>query len=413
MLWDVLISNHQPCSTKLRSLDSRPNNLPQNTVTLYGRTSELDQLRILFTEQQIKLVTITGAGGIGKTSIGIELAKNLIPLFSSGVFMVDISGITDPSLVIFEIIENLGLRESQEQNPIDFLCSYLKNSHLLLFIDNFEQVLGAKDIIKRLISACKSLKILITSRQPLGLPLEKVFRLNTLSLPSTKDLNNLDIIAANPCVQLFVERSKQAVFDFELNKNNAKTIALICRQLEGLALAIEIAASRTKILSPQQILDRLTESLSLLGETRSPIKRHRTVFSTVEWSYNMLYSNEKNLLDAVSVFRGGFLLETLEHISPKLTRLNANTLDILSSLIDKSLVRLSSVSGVYRFNLLEPIRQFAIQKLEEKGFLHETSDIFARYYLEMAEEKSHMLQTSQQKYVMTCGHLEKSKRQLI
>jgi len=402
MLWDVLISNHLPSSTKLRSIDNRPNNLPHNTIVLYGRTRELDQLRILITEQQTKLITITGAGGIGKTSIGIELAKNLLPLFSSGIFLVDLSGTIDPGLVIFEIIENLGIRESQEQNPLDFLCSYLKNTNLLLLIDNFEQVLKAKDVIQRLISACENLRIVITSREPLGLPLETVFRLDTLSLPSANDLYNLDKIATSPSVQLFVERSRQVVSNFELDKNNAQTIALICRQVEGLALAIEIAASRLKILTPQQILDRLSVSFSFLGNTGSPIERHKTVFSTVEWSYNMLNSAERNLLDIISVFRGGFLMDAVDFVNNNLDWLSIDILETLVSLVDKSLVRVSTVSGVRRFSLLEPIRQFAIQKLIDNGYLHEISDIVARHYLELAEEKSNLLQTTQQKYVMNC-----------
>ena len=397
ILYDVVATGCEPSSPELRTMDSRPNNLPQESFTLIGRTSELMELSSLLTSEQVRLVTVTGAGGIGKTSIALETAKNLLQEFPSGVFIVELSGVEDPNLVASEIIQTIGVRETTGNDSLESLILQLKKADMLLLLDNFEQVIEARDVVRALMKHCPGVRILVTSRESLSLPSERIFPLDCLTFPRADELENLDLISSSPAVQLFVERSRQVRPDFDLNKQNAKPIAEICRRLDGLALGIELAASRTKLLSPQQLLDRLCESNSILRGGSERQARHRTVEATIEWSYRMLSEQEQKFLHVISIFSGGMLLESIETICSGLSWLEDDPLEILTSLLDKSLVRSTQVNGEFRLSLLEPIRQFASQKLKAEGKFEEAKDKHGRYYIELAESMAPFLQTSRQK----------------
>ncbi len=397
ILYDVVPAGCEPSSSELRTMDSRPNNLPQESINLIGRSNELMELSSLLTGEHVRLVTVTGAGGIGKTSIALETAKNLLPEFSSGVFMVELSGVEDPNLVASEIIQTIGVRETTGKDSLESLILQLRKATMLLLLDNFEQVIKARDVVRALIKNCPDIRILVTSRESLSLPSERIFPLDCLPFPRADELENLDVISASPAVQLFVERSRQVRPDFDLNKQNAKPIAEICRRLDGLALGIELAASRTKLLSPQQLLDRLCQSDFILRGGAEREARHRTVEAAIEWSYRMLSEQEQKFLHAISIFSGGMLLESIETICSGLSWLEDEPLEILTSLLDKSLVRSTQVNGEIRLSLLEPIRQFASKKLKAEGNFEKARDQHGRYYIELAESMAPFLQTSRQK----------------
>ena len=397
ILYDAVPIGCEPSSTELRTMDSRPNNLPQESVTLIGRTHELKELRSLLTGEQVRLVTVTGAGGIGKTSIAMETAKSLLPDFPAGVFMVELSGVEDPNLVASEIIQTIGLHESTENDSLETLTLQLRKADMLLLLDNFEHVIEARDVVRSMIKNCPDLRILVTSRESLSLPSERIFPLDSLPYPGVEELDNLDAISASSSVQLFVERSKQVRPEFELNKQNARPIAELCRHLDGLALGIELAASRTKLLSPQQLLERLSQSHFILRGGAEREERHRTLEATIEWSYRMLTPEEQKFLHVISIFSGGMLLESIETICRGLSWLEAEPLEVLTSLLDKSLVRSTQVNGVIRLGLLEPIRQFATNKLKAEGNFEKAREKHAKYYIELAESLAPHLQTSKQK----------------
>ena len=397
ILYDAVPVGRVPSSSELRTMDSRPNNLPQEAVALIGRASELKELSSLLTGEQYRLVTVTGAGGIGKTSFALETAKNLLPDFPAGVFVVELSGIDDPRLVTSEILQTVGIRESTGKDSLESLTIQLRKAHMLLLIDNFEHVIEAREVVRSLIKHCPALRILVTSRESLGLPSERIFPLDCLTYPRAEELENMDKIAASPAVQLFVERSKLVRPEFDLSKQNARAVAEICRRLDGLALGIELAASRIKILSPQQLLDRLSQSDIILKGGAERQERHRTLEAAIEWSYRMLKPEEQALLHLISIFSGGMLLESIETICSDLTWLEAEPLEVLTSLLDKSLVRSTQVNGEIRLGLLEPIRQFAIQRLKAEGNFAEASEKHGMYYIHLAESLAPFLQTSRQK----------------
>jgi predicted ATPase/class 3 adenylate cyclase len=341
----------------LRTLENRPTNLPAQPTPLVGRERELGEVRALVRRDDVKLATLTGPGGTGKTRLALQSAADLVDEFPGGVFFVELAPIADPGLVVPAIAQAVGINEAGGQS----LPGYLADRTLLLLLDNFEQVLGAAPAVAELIASAPGLALLATSREPLRISGEHVFPVPPL--------------ADDEAIELFVERGKAVASGFRLTNDNADAIADTCRRLDGLPLALELAAARLTLRSPEAMLARLDQRLKLLtGGARDVPARQRTLRATIEWSYDLLEEEERRLFTTLAVFAGGFTLEAAETVCDA-------ELDRLASLVDKSLVRRDGD----RFLVLETLREFALEQLAASGTAPQIRERHAAYSLELAE----------------------------
>jgi predicted ATPase/class 3 adenylate cyclase len=372
----------------LRTLEGHPNNLPLQPTPLVGREREVEEVAQRLLASETRLLTLTGAGGVGKTRLALQVAADLVEEFEDGAFFVSLAALTDPQLVGSAIAAPLGIREAGNLPLEEVLREYLREKKLLLLLDNFEQVLEGAQLVGQLLSACPDLSVLATSRIPLGLYGEKEYPVPPLSLPDPKRLPSLERLTQYEAVRLFIERAKDARPDFFITKESAPAVAEICVRLDGLPLAIELAAARIKVLTPQKMLERLSDRLRLLtGGARDLPQRQRTLRSTIEWSYGLLEEGEKTLFGRLSVFAGGRTLEAIEAICDAEGDLPIDVLDGVSSLVDKSLLRQEEgVGGDSRFVMLETVHEFAREKLQESGEAEEIQRAHAEYFLALAEE---------------------------
>src|SRR5215208_2755382 len=372
----------------LNTLEARRNNLPAQPTALVGRERELEEVLALVRNPAVRLLTLTGPGGTGKTRLGLQAAAELTDEFEDGVFFVALAAISDPVLVAPMIARTLGLTESGNQPPEDLLKGYLRHRQVLLLLDNFEQVLGAGSLLDTLLSAASGLKVLATSRTPLRLYGEHEFPVPPLSLPDPESLPPVELLTRYEAVRLFVERAMALRPDFSLTEENAPAVVEICARLDGLPLAIELAAARTKLLPPQALLSRLGNRLKLLtGGARNPPERQRTLRNAIEWSHDMLDEGEKTLFARLAVFSGGSTLEAIEVVCDAEGDLPVDALEGVSSLLDKSLLGREEASDEQsRFVMLETIHEYAREKLRESGEAEELGRAHAQYYLALAEE---------------------------
>ena len=377
----------------LRTLETRTNNLPLQATPLIGREREVEAVCGLLRSSETRLLTLLGPGGTGKTRVGLQVAAELVDDFEDGVFFVPIAAITDPTLVAPTIARALGLSEGGARPAEELLEGYLRDRQMLLLLDNFEQILEAAPVVDRLLSTADDLKILATSRTPLGLYGEYEFPIPPLSLPDPDSLQPLENLTEYEAIRLFVERAQAVKPDFALTKENAPVVVEICARLDGLPLAIELAAARIKLLPPRLLLDRLGNRLKLLtGGARNLPERQRTLRNAIEWSYDLLDEGEKMLFGRLGVFSGGATLEAIETVCDARGNLPTDVLDGVSSLLDKSLLRQEEgAGGEPRFAMLETIREFANVKLEESGEVEAVRRAHAEYFLAFAEEAEPML----------------------
>jgi predicted ATPase/class 3 adenylate cyclase len=378
----------------LRTLDNHPNNLPLQPTSLIGRENEVAAIVALLGREDSRLVTLTGPGGTGKTRLALQAAAEFVDRFADGAFLVNLAPITDHSLVISEIAKTLGVREGGGQPLIANLKEHLREKQQLLILDNFEQLVEAAPTVSDLLLAAPRLKVLVTSRARLQLRGEKEYSVPPLQLPNIKQLPTLEHLAQYEAVRLFTERAIDARSDFQVTNDNAPAVAEICVRLDGLPLAIELAAARIKILPPQAMLTRLQSRLKLLtGGARDLPARQQTLRRAIEWSYDLLDEGEKQLLRRLAVFAGGRTLEAVEAVCNE-----AGDLDILdgvSSLADKSLLRQEvGLGGEPRLVMLETIHEYALEKLQESGEAEELRRRHARYFLEFAQEADEQLARS-------------------
>ena len=371
----------------LKTLDARINNLPAQPTPLVGRERELREVCGLLSEKEVRLLTLTEPGGIGKTRLGLQVAAELLNEFEDGVFFVALAPITDPALVASAIAEALGVVEAGDQPLEEGLKGYLHGKELLLLLDNFEQVLGGAPLVGELLSACPKLKVLATSRSVLKVYGEQEYPVSPLELPRPGGLLPIDRLSQYEAVRLFIERAKAAKPDFSVTDENAPAVAEICMRLDGLPLAIELAAARKKLLTPSAMLQRLGSRLKLLGGgSRDLPERQRTLRGTIEWSFALLEEGEQVLFARLAVFSGGRTLEAIEAVCDAEGDLPMDALEGVSSLLDKSLLRQEEgPEGEPRFVMLETIHEYARERLEASGEAEETSRLHAEYFLALAE----------------------------
>src|ERR671921_2922073 len=376
----------------LRTLESRTNNLPLQATPLIGREREVEAVCGLLRSSETRLLILLGPGGTGKTRVGLQVAAELADDFEDGVFFVPIASITDPTLVAPTIARILGLSEGA-QPPEQVLEGYLRDRQTLLLLDNLEQVIEAAPVVERLLSSAANLKILATSRIPLGLYGEYEFPVPPLSLPDPDSLPPLEHFTEYEAIRLFVERARAVRPAFVLTEENGPAVVEICERLDGLPLAIELAAARIKLLPPRVLLDRLGNRLKILtGGARNLPERQRTLRNAIEWSYGLLDEGEKMLFGRLGVFSSGATLEAMEAVCDAEGDLPTDVFEGASSFLNKSLVRQEEgAGGEPRFVMLETIHEFANVKLEGRGEAEAVRRAHAEYFLALAEEADPML----------------------
>jgi len=365
----------EPARGALRS------NLPLQPTPLVGREEELETIKALLREPRIRLVTLTGLGGTGKTRLAIEAAAQLQPEVAGTPF-VDLLPIRDPQLVGTAIAEAFGVHETPEQPLAAAIAARLGAEQALLVLDDFGNVLPAAQLLEQLLAGVPGLKVLTTSRTPLRIHGEHEFTVQPLPVPANPDADS----GHSPSVLLFAARSNEVKPSFELTEDNLPAVAEICRRLEGIPLAIELAAARVKLLTPDQILSRLEEKrLSFLGGGGGG--QHDSLLEAIEWSYNLIDDRGKELFARLGVFLGGTSLETAENVAGQAMGLEFGVvLDMIASLVDNGLVRqVEAADGEPRFKMLETIREFALERLAELGILDDARNRHLARFVELAE----------------------------
>jgi predicted ATPase/class 3 adenylate cyclase len=380
----------------LRSLEATPNNLPQQATRFIGRDKELTELKRLLAKT--RLLTLTGAGGCGKTRLSLQVAADSLERFPDGAWLVELAPLADAGLVPQTIATVLGLKEATGKPISQTLVEHLKDKRLLLLLDNCEHLLGGcVQLVDTLVRECANVKILASSRETLGIAGEQAYRVPSLSLPDLKGSHAPETIAQFEAVQLFADRALLARADFQLTKQNAATVASICYRLDGIPLAIELAATRVRSLSVEEIDGKLDQRFRLLtGGSRTALPRQQTLRSLIDWSYDLLQDPEKLLLQRLSVFAGGWTLEAAEHVCAGEGMESSEVLDLLTSVADKSLVITEQNDERYRYRLLETVRQYARERLMEAGAGEALRGRHRDYFRALSEEAEPKLMGAQQ-----------------
>ena len=369
---------------RVEPLPRRRHNLPHDLTSFIGREKQLEGLHALLAEGKVHLVTLTGPGGSGKTRLALKAAEGLLEEYKDGVYLVELAALSDPNLVVKTLMAVLELREMPGRPPQEALLAYLEHKHLLLVLDNCEHLLAeCSRLADLLLKACAGLVILATSREILGVGGEDARRVPPLELPDVHHLPELKSLGQVEAVELFVERARKAFPGFTLDAGNAAAVAQICQRLDGIPLAIELAAARLRMMTIHQVAARRDNVFLLLtGGSRSALPRQQTLKATMDWSYALLSAQERLAFHRLSVFTGGWMLEAAEAVCSVDGIQIVDVLDLLGGLVDKSLV---AVGGEERYTMLEIVRQYAHEKLLESGEGSKIRELHLAYYLQLGE----------------------------
>ena len=380
---------HDPASTGRRT-----SNLRRNLAPIIGRRGEISAVTHMLRDQDVRLVTLTGIGGTGKTRLSLAVAETMLPEFEDGVFVIELSSITLPELVATTIAQPLGVKDAGGRPVLDILKDHLADKRILLVLDNFEQIVDAAPQISELLAVAEGLKMLVTSRFLLHITAEREFVVPPLS-PPDEGVASFENLKRNDAVQLFSERAKASDPNFELTEENARTVAEICWRLEGLPLAIELAAARARVLAPAAILAKLESRLRFLtGGARDLPERQRTMQGAIDWSHDLLSDDEKTIFRRLSVFAGGFSIEAAEAVCRSDEPIEV--VDTITSLLDKSLlIRVEGQAGEHRFSMLEVVREYAGKVLDSIGEAESFARAHAEYFVSLGEKAEPFLQAAQ------------------
>jgi predicted ATPase/class 3 adenylate cyclase len=401
-LQDIVIEGLSVDFPPPRTLDARPNNLPAQLTSFVGREEQIAQVRALLGTTRV--LTLTGAGGTGKTRLALQVAAEILTEYADGAFFVDLSSVTDPTLVPSALAQALGVPEVAGRTMLDAITDHLRDKELLLVMDNFEQVAEAAPLIEDLLTAAAKLKVIVTSRIVLSVRGEQEYAVPPLEPPDPARLPDLPTLRQIEAVLLFTQRALAANPEFRVTEKNAPAVAEITARLDGLPLAIELAATRTKVLTPEQILPRLQNRLSILTSGKRTLpQRQRTLRDAIAWSYDMLDESERRLFEKLSVFAGGWTLESAEAVCDP-AGLGLDILEGLTSLVDKSLVRrVDPAEGSVRFSMLETIREFGLEQLAAGSDIDVVVRRHAEYFLDLAvEAEAHLTADDQGEWLDQC-----------
>jgi predicted ATPase/class 3 adenylate cyclase len=367
----------------LRTLESRPNNLPRQPTPFLGREREITEIGALLRRDDVQLVTLTGPGGIGKTRLGLQVGLQLLDAFPDGVFLVELAPLVEPSFIPSAIAVELGVRDEKERPLLASLRAFLMHRTLLLLLDNVEHLLDAVPVVSELLAEAPGMKILATSRTPLHLRAEHEFPVPPFAVPDPTRLPSVEVISQSEAVRFFGQRAGAARPDFTITTDNAAQVAAICHRLDGLPLAIELAAARIKLLPPAALLARLERRLPLLtGGPKDLPQRQQTLRDAIAWSYDLLPASEQTLFRRLARFAGGCTLEAAEAVANPDGEMDL--LEGLTALVDASLLRQTEASGEARFGMLETVREFGLEHLQESGEGDDIAQRHAAYYLAFA-----------------------------
>jgi predicted ATPase/class 3 adenylate cyclase len=382
----------------LKTLDTLPNNLPIQLTRFIGREHVMAEVKRLLSAS--RLLTLTGAGGCGKTRLALQVAADVVDAehFTQGAWLVELVSLSEPALVPQSFATALGLREEKGRTILAALTNHLIDKNLLLVLDNCEHLIDAcAQLVNVLLRSCPKITILATSREALGIAGETAYRVPSLSLPDTKRSMTIEALTQYEAVRLFVDRAATIQPSFTVTHHNAPAVAQICHRLDGIPLAIELAAARVKVLSVDQIAQRLDDRFRLLtGGSRTALPRQQTLQALIDWSYDLLSERERALLRRLSAFAGGWTLEAAESICVGDGIGTGEILDVMTRLVDKSLVVVEELDGVARYRMLETIRQYARDRLLES---RESADYRGKHldwYLNLAEETDQKLYGAEQ-----------------
>ncbi|MBI4213361.1 MAG: adenylate/guanylate cyclase domain-containing protein [Chloroflexi bacterium] len=394
-LYQLELPGAQQDFPPLRTLDALPNNLPLQLTSFIGREREVAEGRRLL--EDTRLLTLTGPGGTGKTRLSLQIAAEISDQFADGTFFVPLAPVSDPDMVPAAVAQSLGLHDSSGKAPMDLVLDHLHEKQTLLVLDNFEQVVSAAPLVAEMLRSCPKVKSLVSSRAALRVYGEQEFPVPPLSLPDPRNLPSIESLSQFEAVRLFIERAMASKPDFSVTNENAPAVAAICAGLDGLPLAIELAAARIKVLPPQAMLARLERTLPLLASgSRDLPERQQTLRGAISWSYDLLDQPTRILMARFGVFHGA-PFDLVERVCGPGESLGVDVLDGLEHLVDQSLVRQSDVEGEPRFWMLATIREFSLERLAEMGQADATSQRHAEAFLELAEQAAPELTGADQK----------------
>jgi predicted ATPase/class 3 adenylate cyclase len=384
-VFQVVVPGLQTEFPALRTPDTHPNNLPAQLTSFIGREKELGDVKRLL--QNTHLLTLIGPGGTGKTRLSIQGTREILDHYPDGAWLVELAPILDPVLVPRTTAIAIGLRDEPQRPVLDMLCDYLRGKSLLLILDNCEHLVDAcAQMANKILQAAPDVRILASSREALGIGGEVTYRVPSLGLPDLTMLATVETLSQYEAVRLFIDRATSAVPTFAVTNENAPAVAQICHRLDGIPLAIELAAAKIRVLGVEQIAKRLDDRFRLLtGGSRTALERHQTLRAAIDWSYNLLPASEQILFRRLAIFVGGWTLEAAESICVDELIKTAEVLELLEQLINKSLVLMEETQGQTRYRMLETMRQYANEKLVEAGESDVLRDRHLDYFLNLAE----------------------------